>query len=91
MDAERLMETVRGWVENKSREIDNVMVEITPETNLLVTGLLDSLAFIELVEFIEEQSGRRVDLLNIDPEEFTTIRGLCDAAVAGTRSNGVDP
>ena len=64
------METACGWVENKSREIDNVMVAITPETNLLVTGLLDSLAFIELVEFIEEESGRRVDLMDIDPEEF---------------------
>ena len=91
MDAKGLMETARGWVENKSREIDNVMVEITPETNLLVTGLLDSLAFIELVEFIKDQSGRRVDLLDIDPEEFTTIRGLCDAALAGTQTSGVDP
>ena len=91
MDAERLMEAARRWVENKSREIDNVMVEITLESNLFVTGLLDSLAFIELVAFIEEQSGRRVDLLDIDPEEFTTIRGLCDAALAGKRSSGVDP
>ena len=91
MDAEQLMETVRGWVENKSREIDNVMVEITPETDLFVTGLLDSLAFIELVVFIEEQSGLRVVLMDIDPEEFTTIRGLCNAALARTRSSGVDP
>ena len=84
MDAKQLLGKVHGWVGNKSRELDDVTVEITPETNLLLTGLLDSLAFIELVAFIEEQTGRPVDLLDIDPEEFTTIRGLCDAALAGT-------
>ena len=84
MDAEQLAERVRGWVQNKSRELDNVAVEITPETNLLGSGLLDSLAFIQLVTFIEEHTGRPVDLLDIDPEEFTSIRGLCSAALAGT-------
>jgi acyl carrier protein len=83
MDAEQLAGEVRAWVENKSRELDNGAIEIEPETDLLGTGVLDSLAFIDLVGFIEEQTGQPVDLLDIDPEEFTTIRGLCDAALAG--------
>ena len=84
MDAARLLGKVHGWVENKSRELDGVRVEITPETNLLGTGLLDSLAFIELVAFIEEQTCSPLNLMDLDPEEFATIRGLCDAALVST-------
>ncbi len=83
MEMEQLVEQVRVWVKQKSREIDSANAEIAPDTDLLGTGLLDSLGLIELVAFIEESTKRRINLLDIDPEQFTTIRGLCQTALNG--------
>lgn len=80
MSMEELMTKVTGWVAEKSREIDDLDVAIEPDTNLLESGLLDSLGFIELVVFIEATTGNNVDLMGIEPESFTNIRGLCSVA-----------
>ena len=83
MEREQLVEQVRVWVQQKSRAIDNASEAVTADTDLLATGLLDSLGLIELVAYVEETTKRHIDLLDIDPEQFTTIRGLCQAALNG--------
>ena len=84
MQMEQLVENVGAWVKQKSSEIDGGKTEVTADTDLLGMGLLDSLGLIELVAFIEESTNRRIDLLDIDPEKFTTIRGLCQTAMNGS-------
>ena len=76
-DLERLIQSVTSWVKNKSAELNTDDVEINPQTDLLSNGLLDSLAFIELIAYIEEGTGAQIDLMEIDLEEFTTIEGMC--------------
>ena len=56
--------------------------KITEDTDLLATGLLDSFGFIDLLLFIESQCDIKVDLTDVDPSQFTIIKGLCDIALA---------
>jgi acyl carrier protein len=80
-DVEQLIARVSIWVREKSQQTGPATLEITPETDLFGTGVLDSMAFIELVVFIEENTGVAVDLIDIEPEQFTNIRGLCQFAL----------
>ena len=49
-------------------------VEIEPDTNLI--GLLDSTGVVELTVWIESQFGFSVEIDDITPENFGTIRNL---------------
>lgn len=55
--------------------------EITEDTDLLATGLLDSFGFVELILFLESENGCRVDLTDVDPSEFAVVKGLCRVAL----------
>ena len=77
LNVNHLMELVVTWVKEKGQELHTSSVDVTPDTDLLATGILDSLGFVELIVFLEERTGGQVDLINIDPDEFTTLRGLC--------------
>jgi acyl carrier protein len=44
--------------------------------NLVESGLLDSIAFLQLLATLERRTGVELNLFDIDPEDFTTIDGL---------------
>ncbi len=51
--------------------------ELDDDLDLVRSGLLDSLAFIDLVAALEQEAGRQVDLeAALDAGDATTIRGL---------------
>ncbi len=54
--------------------------EIKPETDLLTSGILDPTDFIELPLFMETEYGYKIDLVDADPAQFSTIKGLCELA-----------
>ena len=75
-----LTDRVIAWV-RQNKQISNAAGgEITPDTDLLASGLLDSLGFIELITFIESLDGCGVDLTDVDPGDFAMVRGLCKLA-----------
>ena len=51
-------------------------VELTPNTNLI--GVLDSTGVVELTVWIESTFGFSVEIDDITPENFGTIRNLSD-------------
>lgn len=53
--------------------------DLDDDTSLVDAGVLDSVAFLELVIALEERTGRTIDFAEMDPEEFTCIRGLVRA------------
>ena len=61
--------------------------KVTPDLNLLESGLYDSLGFMELLTSIENELGVAVDLSDVDPERFTTYGGL-SAVIAGAAGAG---
>ena len=46
------------------------------DVDLLDTGLVDSMGFVELIAAVENHLGREVDLSGHDLEQFTTLGGF---------------
>jgi len=76
-----MLEWVRQHRLDKARN-----VEIGPETNLIETGVLDSVAFLDLIAYVEQLSDRTIDLMRVDPIHLTSIQGLCLHLQAGSRT-----
>ena len=72
-----------SWVREKSPVAEAADAPIDGAMDLFAAGLLDSVGFVELVAFIEEQAGGQIDLAEVDPEEFMTIQGLCRHVTLG--------
>jgi acyl carrier protein len=75
-----LIDLVVGWVKKNGLN-GSSHTEICESTNLLESGLLDSFAFVDLVLFIENYTGKKLDLIDVDPEEFTVVESLCHLAL----------
>jgi acyl carrier protein len=69
------------WVRKNAQTNGNGQVEFTRHTNLMESGLLDSIGFVELIVFMEGQTGCNIDLTDVDPSEFTTVEGLSRIAL----------
>ncbi|MBV8211657.1 MAG: acyl carrier protein [Verrucomicrobia bacterium] len=80
-----LDDLITEWVRKNAQINGNGHVELTRHTNLMESGLLDSLAFVELIVFMEGQRGYNIDLTDVDPSEFTTVEGLSRIALRNLR------
>ena len=77
---QELIQQVIAWVKENGLN-GAAHSEISESTNLLETGLLDSFAFVDLVLFIENRTQKKLDLLDVNPEEFTVVKSLCHLAL----------
>jgi acyl carrier protein len=77
-----LVAWVTDWVRANNLEPAAVPALLKDDTDLLSTGLLDSVGFVELLAALENRIGCAIDLSDVDPAEFTTVRGLCGLAIA---------
>lgn len=59
--------------------------EITPDTELLESGLLDSLAFIELLNALEDM-GCQLSPARTPRESFATARSIAGLAVSSLKA-----
>lgn len=75
-----LIDLVVGWVKQNGLNGSN-HTEISANTNLLESGLLDSFAFVDLVLFVENCTRKKIDLTDVAPEEFTVVKSLCHLAL----------
>ena len=66
----RFLETIR----RPDRRID----PIDPKANLVRTGLIDSLALLEIVAFLESEFGVDFGDTGVDTSRLTTIPSLLD-------------
>jgi acyl carrier protein len=58
-------------------EGQQIPTELSDTTDLLLSGLLDSLGFAELIAAIGEQFGQEVALDDLDSEHMTIVGPLC--------------
>lgn len=52
--------------------------ELSMTTDAFGSGLLDSMAFVELMTAVETKAGIEIDFLLVDPEKLETIGDLID-------------
>jgi acyl carrier protein len=79
MSQERLQQLVIEWIKANKRISNHV--EISGDTELLASGILDSFGFLDLIMHIEGKTGLQIDLADADPGEFALVRGLCNLAL----------
>ena len=79
---EELIKHVKEWVKRSGDARNGDLADFTEDTDLVAAGILDSRGFIEMMLEVEQQTGSRIDLNDVDPGEFTTIKGLCLIAMA---------
>ncbi|MFN8642264.1 MAG: acyl carrier protein [Candidatus Binatia bacterium] len=51
---------------------------VDEDTSLVAAGLIDSLAVLEIVAYLETRYGFDFAESGVDPEELTSIRGILD-------------
>jgi acyl carrier protein len=56
----------------------------SPDTDLLETGTLDSLKFVDLLACLEEEFGVRVSLEDLELDSFRTISRIADFLAGAT-------
>jgi acyl carrier protein len=54
-------------------------VELDGQTPLFESGLIDSLAILELIAFVEEATGRPIPARQVQMKHFGTIDRICAA------------
>ena len=64
------------WLRSSPQLNRTAASTLTEDSDLIGSRLLDSLGFIELLVYVESVTGEKIDLSDLDPNEFTTIRGL---------------
>lgn len=84
---EELIGLAAEWIREHSPNARAGGAELSPDTQLLATGLIDSLGLVDLLAFLEKATGAEIDLLELDEDEIGTLEGLCRAAVSSTESS----
>jgi len=81
MNQDQFVELLASWLRANKQTSDGI--KITIDTELLGSGLLDSFDFLDLIVYIENKTGRKIDLSVADPNEFALVRGLWQLAIGG--------
>lgn len=55
---------------------------LSDDRDLLLSGIIDSLGFLELAAALSEKCGFELDFETLDPEEMTVLGPLCDFVVS---------
>jgi acyl carrier protein len=84
MNQDQFVELLASWFRaNKQTSSD---LKITADTELLGSGLLDSFDFLDVIVYIENKTGRKIDLSVADPNQFSLVSGLYQLAMSGGES-----
>jgi acyl carrier protein len=81
MNQEQFVELLASWFRANKPTSDGA--KITADTELLGSGLLDSFDFLDVIVFIENKTGKKIDLSVADPNQFSLVRGLWQLATGG--------
>lgn len=81
MNQDQFVELLSDWFRENKQTSEKL--QITADTELLGSGLLDSFDFLDLIVYIESKTGRKIDLSVADPNQFSLVRGLWNLATGG--------
>jgi len=64
------------WIQENNDLDGQDCPEIDADTNLLETGVLDSISFLELISILEEKTRQNIDLMSMDVNDSVSINSL---------------
>ncbi len=62
----------------RNQLVSESLPELKADSNLVVDGVLDSTALMQMVLWIEDEFGIAVDVEDMTPENFGTVRNMAD-------------
>ena len=71
---QELRRMIHDWIQQQSQARDAAPLD--EQSDLIASGALDSMGFIELLAYIESATGQKVDLHEVDVGALTSIDGL---------------
>ena len=74
-----VIDVITNWLMRAAAP--RISAELTPDTELVVQGILDSIEILNLVSFLEEQFGVAVPIDDFIPENFATPRAIADLVI----------
>jgi acyl carrier protein len=85
-----LVASVLTWIREHKLLRNLEETAITEDTDLIANGLLDSMGLIDLLLFVEEQTGRPIDLKVVEPEDICVVKNLCRIALGNNITQSMD-
>lgn len=85
---EALGQLVRQWITEHGRADGTEMAEMADDQDLLASGALDSMGFIELLAYAETVTGQPLGLQELDLDACASIHGLVQTICRTTVSEG---
>lgn len=85
-----LVVSVLNWIKEHKLPRNGHRAEITEDVDLITDGLLDSMGLVELLLFVEEQTGRPIDLKTVEPKDICVVKNLCRIALGNPISQSAD-
>ena len=85
-----LVVSVLTWIKEHTLPGNLEAAGITENIDLIANGLLDSMGLIDLLLFVEEQTGRPIDLKVVEPEDICVVKNLCRIALGNNISQSMD-
>ncbi len=71
-----LEQLIRDWVIHNAQPQSHRPRTLENSTDLIGGGWLDSMGFVELLVYLQSAIGKEIDLSDLDPLEFSSVRGL---------------
>ncbi len=77
-DQAGLREQLVGFLRGVARP-GQVLADIDDDLHLFDAGLLDSLAVIQIILYLEQEHGVNLAAMGIDPAALATVKGILNA------------
>jgi acyl carrier protein len=74
-----ILDIVTHWLQGTAAA--RATGEVTPDTELIAQGILDSIEILNLVSFLEERFGMTLPIDEFIPENFQTPRAIAQLVV----------
>lgn len=71
-----VLEFLRGLNPSAEAQLSETGAEINPDTDLIRTGIVDSLSIMQLIVFLEEETGAQVPLEDLMLDSIRTARTI---------------
>ena len=85
-----LVVSVLNWIKGHRLPQNCDAADITDEIDLITDGVLDSMGLVNLLLFVEEQTGRPIDLKTVEPKDVCVVKNLCRIALGNQLAQNTD-
>jgi len=85
-----LVVSVLNWIKEHKLPGNRHGAKITEDIDLITDGLLDSMGLVDLLLFVEEQTGRPIDLKTVEPKDICVVKNLCRIALGNPIAQSTD-